>query len=337
MSFSGESSDSECPLNNNSSDSRKATKVKTEQILKSEKKYYQQRFVEGWLDRFKPWLARDAIDPNKPFCRACNCRLNCNKCHLQRHEKTTKHNSNLEAYMSANGMVSFKQNVGQKKERRKVIKTSPQTEADDDSKFESVFMDIDFEAGKREKEDEKLPQETLHDFQFIQNENEGEIQQMAPDDTMPHLYETNIVHSTAQKEKPTSTRRSDDSSSGKKDRKKLLLQIQKDKNELMSSFNELFSNVSVEKKERNHVDLFFDSVSSSVKALTPKLIAEAKMRVSQLVCELELRAITENETINASAGPSSTVLLAVPPGNAYIINQNQVGSSQNDHAYEPTG
>ncbi|XP_055851706.1 protein suppressor of variegation 3-7-like isoform X2 [Episyrphus balteatus] len=326
MSFSGESSDSEW----------KATKIKTEQIIKSEKKYYQQRFVEGWLERFKPWLSRDTIDPNKPFCRACNCRLNCNKCHLQRHEKTTKHNSNLEAYMSANGMVSFKQNVGQRKERRKVIKGSPETTVDDDSKFESVFMDIDFEAGKREKEDEKIPQETLHDFQFIQTENEGEIQQIAADE-MPNLYDTNVVHSTAQKEKPTSTRKNDDSGSGKKDRKKLLLQIQKDKNELMSSFNELFSNVSVEKKERNHVDLFFDSVSSSVKALTPKLVAEAKMRVSQLVCELELRAITENESMNASGGPSSTVLLAVPPGNAYIINQNQVGSSQNDHSYETTG
>lgn len=303
-------------------------------IMKNEKRYYQQRFVEAWLERFKPWLARDAIDPSKPFCRACNCRLNCNKCHLERHEKTTKHNSNLDAYMNANGMVTFKQNVSQRRERRKTtIKTSPETQAEDDSKFESVFMDIDFDSGKREKEEEKTPQESMHDFHFIQSENDnGEV----ANESLPNLYETN-VHSTAQKETPSSTRKSDGGGSGTKDRKKLLLQIQKDKNELMSSFNELFSNVTMEKKERNHVDLFFDSVSSSVKALTPKLIAEAKMRVSQLVCELELRAITENESMNSSAGPSSTVLLAVPPGNAYIINQNQVGSSQNDHAYESTG
>lgn len=48
-------------------------------------------------------------------------------------------------------------------------------------------------------------------------------------------------------------------------------------------------------QEKNHVDLFFESVSSSVKALSPKLIAETKMRVSQLICELELRSLTEND------------------------------------------
>lgn len=113
----------------------------------------------------------------------------------------------------------------------------------------------------------------------------------------------------------------------KKERMKLLMQIQKDKNDLMDSFRELMGAPGQQspKIEKNHVDLFFESVSSSVKALSPKLIAETKMRVSQLICELELRALTENEVTSASSGGSATaVVVSSDPGavgNAFIINQ----------------
>lgn len=101
----------------------------------------------------------------------------------------------------------------------------------------------------------------------------------------------------------TSPRPITNSTSNRKEGLKLLMQIQQDKNELMESFRELIG-VQLPQaphREKNHVDLFFESVSSSVKALSPKLVAEAKMRVSQLICELELRALKDHNRTNGDA------------------------------------
>jgi len=61
---------------------------------------YNQKFCEKWLKIFEPWLRRAAEDPSKPFCRACQCTMDCNRCHLVRHERTTKHKRNLEALLT---------------------------------------------------------------------------------------------------------------------------------------------------------------------------------------------------------------------------------------------
>lgn len=129
----------------------------------------------------------------------------------------------------------------------------------------------------------------------------------------------------------------DVSSTDRKEGMKLLLQIQKDKSELMDSFKELMGghNMTLPSppKEKNHVDLFFESVSSSVKALSPKLIAEAKMRVSQLICELELRALTENDINHHHGGTSTVVLTNESTGGPYVINQT-IGQSNETHHFE---
>lgn len=129
----------------------------------------------------------------------------------------------------------------------------------------------------------------------------------------------------------------DVSSTDRKEGMKLLLQIQKDKSELMDSFKELMGghNMTLPSppKEKNHVDLFFESVSSSVKALSPKLIAEAKMRVSQLICELELRALTENDINHHHGGTSTVVLTNESTGGPYVINQT-IGQSNENHHFE---
>lgn len=106
-----------------------------------------------------------------------------------------------------------------------------------------------------------------------------------------------------------------------KDGLKLLMQIQQDKNDLMESFRDLIGiqmpHPPPPPKEKNHVDLFFESVSSSVKALSPKLVAEAKMRVSQLICELELRALKDNS-------PNADVSIEMP-SNCHLISPSGVG------------
>lgn len=48
-------------------------------------------------------------------------------------------------------------------------------------------------------------------------------------------------------------------------------------------------------QKRDSYDLFFESACISIKSLPPKLAAEAKSRISQIITEFELRAISEEE------------------------------------------
>lgn len=105
---------------------RKVTKLKTEpgtvkdlhNTSTTTKVKYSQKFCEKWLSVFSPWLTRCEDDPNKPFCRACQCRLDCNRCHLQRHERTSKHARNLEILVNK-GEGAARQNLSIRQERSK--------------------------------------------------------------------------------------------------------------------------------------------------------------------------------------------------------------------------
>ncbi|XP_017039744.1 protein suppressor of variegation 3-7 [Drosophila ficusphila] len=53
---------------------------------------------------------------------------------------------------------------------------------------------------------------------------------------------------------------------------------------------------------RDSLELFFDSICATVRSLPPKLATEGKIRVMQLIGELELRALGEQEATSQSAG-----------------------------------
>ncbi|KAH8243657.1 hypothetical protein KR032_009161, partial [Drosophila birchii] len=53
---------------------------------------------------------------------------------------------------------------------------------------------------------------------------------------------------------------------------------------------------------RDSMELFFDSICATVKSLPPKLATEGKIRVMQLIGELELRALGEQEASSQSTG-----------------------------------
>lgn len=78
-------------------------------------------------------------------------------------------------------------------------------------------------------------------------------------------------------------------------------------------------------QQRDSYDLFFESACISIKSLPPKLAAEAKSRISQIITEFELRAISQQEAqqqkqrekqqitktmrhSNESMGPSSEIV-----------------------------
>lgn len=52
---------------------------------------------------------------------------------------------------------------------------------------------------------------------------------------------------------------------------------------------------------KDSFDLFFESISATVKSFPPKLAAELKGRVSQLITEFELRSICEKEAQDKAA------------------------------------
>ncbi|XP_013097461.1 protein suppressor of variegation 3-7 [Stomoxys calcitrans] len=306
----------------------KVSKVKSETTVKdhpnnsNNKPKYSQKFCEKWLKIFYPWLARCEDDPNKPFCRACVCRLDCNRCHLQRHERTTKHARNLEILISK-GEGGARQNLSIRRERSKYYKQrkrDPTVVAQDECMDEFIDEpDPEIEFTYEQQTDEPTSED-----QFTQEDNTMDNTDMMPADIVQQIITTRPItkNNTARPRKVVKNEETSEEIEDATERKegmKLLLQIQKDKSDLMDSFKELMGGslpLSSPPREKNHVDLFFESVSSSVKALSPKLIAEAKMRVSQLICELELRALTENDVHQ-----QSTVVLANEE-ETFVINQN---------------
>ncbi|XP_075149080.1 uncharacterized protein LOC142223125 [Haematobia irritans] len=323
MSFRDDPND---PDWNSKSSQRKGEATVKDSINNSNNKpKYSQKFCEKWLKIFYPWLERCDDDPNKPFCRACLCRLDCNRCHLQRHERTTKHARNLDILLSK-GEGGTKQHLSIRRERSKYYKQRPR---DPSEMSQEDFMDeyIDEPEVQNEFTYEQQTDDQTSEGQYSQEDN-------TMDNTETEIITGDIVDQIVVKrpsvnkinnDRPRKILKSENSiieeATDRKEGMKLLLQIQKDKNDLMDSFKELMGGsipLSSPPREKNHVDLFFESVSSSVKALSPKLIAEAKMRVSQLICELELRALTENDVHQQS----TMVLANETTTGTYVIGHN---------------
>ncbi|XP_039490497.1 protein suppressor of variegation 3-7 isoform X2 [Drosophila santomea] len=63
---------------------------------------------------------------------------------------------------------------------------------------------------------------------------------------------------------------------------------------------------------RHVLDLFFDSISPTMKSLPPDLAAEGKSKIMQLVCGLELRAMQRNATAPNTATVSVSSTLSTP-------------------------
>lgn len=72
---------------------------------------------------------------------------------------------------------------------------------------------------------------------------------------------------------------------------------------------------SIESPPRDSLDLFFDSICATVKGLPPKLATEGKIRVMQLIGELELRALNERDALptGSMVDPAATAVGAATP------------------------
>ncbi|KAH8278592.1 hypothetical protein KR018_005712, partial [Drosophila ironensis] len=260
------------------------------------KQKYNQKFCEKWLKIFEPWLRRDPSDPDKPFCRACQCSMDCNRCHLVRHEHTTKHKRNLE-FLVSQGEGATRREVRVRQERSKYYRQrkTPKQLQQPNAKLE-LSDPLSEDAPSRL---DAAPVELEERVPVLKQELQLETAPVAP--------------------ASSNTPKRSASAASNQEGHKLLLQIHQDKTELMESFRELMGSQAPQAllqppaRDRNHVDLFFESVSSSVKALSPRLIAEAKMRVSQVICELELRGLKEPNTPSEDAAPPP------PPSSLFLL------------------
>ncbi|EDV54162.1 protein suppressor of variegation 3-7 [Drosophila erecta] len=288
MSFSENTSDSEWKAGKAKVQRTAKQSLKRDKEQRTLKPKYNQKFCEKWLKIFDPWLRRAAEDPNKPFCRACQCTMDCNRCHLVRHERTTKHKRNLEALLTKGEGAALQEfRIRQQRSKyyhqRKLVVMEPMAE-------------------NHELETPSPPEPIPMVAVLDQLCSSAAIEKTVPKQEL--LSETEATTKVIEPSSSHANRSDCSSSASKQEGIKLLMQIHQDKNELMESFRELMGsqrtlNHTPPPKEKNHVDLFFESVSSSVKALSPKLVAEAKMRVSQLICELELRGLSETSQTDA--------------------------------------
>ncbi|KAH8292967.1 hypothetical protein KR054_001522 [Drosophila jambulina] len=96
---------------------------------------------------------------------------------------------------------------------------------------------------------------------------------------------------------------------------------------------------SAQPSEPRHVmDLFFESVASTMKSLPTVLAAEGKAKIMQLVCGLEVRAIhrktpAASKPSNTAAEPSSASVQAAAAANDHIMqtnNNNDMESTPNN-------
>ncbi|XP_039948237.1 protein suppressor of variegation 3-7-like [Bactrocera neohumeralis] len=240
----------------------------------AELRHPRQKFCARWEKDF-PWLKADKVDESVGICTVCNKHLVCKKSHLERHQNSYKH-QRLQGFESFDTECEPSQpsapefmECGKREFNGEEQEFSQAIELDPDYK-----VDFDRDSEKRFK---KHSAKDLKASQKHQNANGSE---------------SNESHSNR---------------SFKLDRFKLLKRVDRDRNTL----NEYYL---IRRKQhsppiqqaKDTFDLFFDSVCATVKTLPPKLGAEVKGRISQLIAEFELRAICEREAQECSITMPST-------------------------------
>lgn len=84
--------------------------------------------------------------------------------------------------------------------------------------------------------------------------------------------------------------------------------------------------------KKDSFDLFFESISATVKALPPKLAAEVKSRVSQVIAEFELRAICEKE----AQEKAQQSVVNIPTQLANVTTDPTMTTGSNDGIHQQT-
>lgn len=85
--------------------------------------------------------------------------------------------------------------------------------------------------------------------------------------------------------------------------------------------------------KKDRFDMFFDAISATVKTLPPKLAAEVKSKVSQVVAEFELRAICEEEAQITSQVATVVAVNPASSGGTGSEKQSDSGTAVTQYVY----
>ncbi|XP_075168238.1 uncharacterized protein LOC142240412 [Haematobia irritans] len=249
-------------------------KFKPKSLTPNEIRMRRHKFFMKWAAEF-PWLRPSPTVDSVGYCNICKRDLVCKKTHLERHQKTFKH-------MRLQGFEN--------------VYTVNEPEADLIEAHTSGYLDNEYE-------DEML----LDDESFGYTTIKVEPVKISP---------THDVIEAKAKKLPTKRLKLE--KSPKSPYPTAVQKFERDGGYTTSitprsgdrSMNDYY--YSPRQPLKDSFDLFFESAAASVKSLPPKLAAELKSRVSQLLSEFELRAICEKEAQEKAAASTAHVTTITP-------------------------
>ncbi|XP_073819125.1 ravus isoform X2 [Musca autumnalis] len=241
-----------------------------------------QKFCLKWKDF--PWLRPSERDSSVGFCTVCRRDLVCKRTHLERHQKTFKH-TRLQGFESVNYFN--------------------EPEADLIEAHTSGYLDND-NTDNVEYEDEIMFDDEHFEYTTIKVE---------PAKFTPYKEVEPIKLKKAPIKLPKSEKSTFQFSTPDRIEQNISTKTHsiKKEQERLREMSDFF--YMPRQQPKDSFDLFFESAAASVKSLPPKLAAELKSRVSQLLSEFELRAICEKEAQEkaaASAGTQSITAITSP-------------------------
>ncbi|XP_017084355.1 protein suppressor of variegation 3-7 [Drosophila eugracilis] len=279
-----------------------------------------------------PWLLPDETDPHFVFCAVCECRLSCKRSDLGKHEGSIKHSENAqrkslpakanqtEAESSASSAIKWDYNEDEEgmlpygtdnpddeteEEDGELDETEADCEEEDDQAQElEAQSDLEMEpAAKMQRRTSETDSQHSGMLDYLPlHVTINELPSSAPSN-LTSIYPTSSTpvtpappcRITIKKVPPPSTPPSGVYQAQEISSKATITPIH-----TTSSFasRQLHfyqqQQVSPVTPPRDPLELFFDSICASVKGLPPKLATEGKIRVMQLIGELELRALEES-------------------------------------------
>ncbi|EDX13099.1 GD20514 [Drosophila simulans] len=286
-----------------------------------------------------PWLLPDETDPHFVFCAVCECRLSCKRSDLGKHEGSIKHSENAQRKsLPAKGnnpnydgpsSGAMKWEDTEDEEGLLQYGTDPQ---DDDTEEEEG--ELDETEGDCEDDEERAEElEAQNDLETepvikqqrrtseTDSQNSGMLDYLPLHVTINELpqslpstvsaYPTSSTTATVAppcritiKKVPVhSTPLSGMCQAQEINSKATITPIHTTPSYAARPLQSYqLQPLSPITPARDSLELFFDSICATVKNLPPKLATEGKIRVMQLIGELELRALCEQEALSQVAG-----------------------------------
>ncbi|XP_065354232.1 protein suppressor of variegation 3-7 [Calliphora vicina] len=254
------------PTNNSGNNSDELKPKKRVHKTLGELRQPRQKFCPRWQLEF-PWLRPNRADESIGYCSICRRELVCKKSHLERHQRSFKH-------MRLQGFEN--------------VFTVNEPEADLIEAHTSGYLDND---PNQDYQVEEMLDELDEEYTTIKVEP-----------TRTSSLNSPVMVKAKYNTKTPPKKRATVKTEPRRSSLSPQTTFERSPQNTISHFKSMeydrrgdyyYSTPSPPKKDS--FDLFFDSISATVKNLPPKLAAEVKSKVSQVIAEFELRAICEQE------------------------------------------